>query len=132
MIHFTLACQERAGSKTRSRSQNNNKLKKKKQKKRISFSTEKSCLISSSTTGISQHVNAALEEFESGVLNLDLTEFYKEIRKTDLKKSSNKLRMKALVVWDIHYQFLKLIYFIVFFTKIKHDMDKEEKTQMSL
>ena len=40
--------------------------------------------------------------------------------------------MKALVVWDIHYQFLKLINFIVFFTKIKHDMDKEEKTQMSL
>ena len=48
------------------------------------------------------------------------------------QKSSNKLRMKALVVWDIHYQFLKLINFIVFFTKIKHDMDKEEKTQMSL
>ena len=42
------------------------------------------------------------------------------------KKSSNKLRMKALVGWNTIYQVPELINF-VFFTRIKNDMDKEDK-----
>ena len=40
------------------------------------------------------------------------------------KKSSNKLRMKALVEWNTLFQVPELINLIVFFTRIKHDMDR--------
>ena len=52
--------------------------------------------------------------------------------KIPLKKSSNKLRMKALVGWDILFQVPELINVIVFFTRIKNDMDKEDKTAWDL
>ena len=38
------------------------------------------------------------------------------------KKSSNKLRMKALVGWNILHQVPGLINMIVFFTRTKNDM----------
>jgi len=49
-----------------------------------------------------------------------------------LEKSSNKLRMKALVGWNILFQVPELINVIVFFTRIKNDMDKEDKTAWDL
>ena len=49
-----------------------------------------------------------------------------------LKKSSNKLRMKALVGWNILFQVPELINIIVFFTRIKNDMDKEDKIAWDL
>jgi len=49
-----------------------------------------------------------------------------------MKKSSNKLRMKALVGWNILFQVPELINEIVFFTRIKHDMDKEDKIAWDL
>ena len=45
----------------------------------------------------------------------------------ELQKSSNKLRMKALVGWNSFYQVSELINIIVFITRIKNDMDKEDK-----
>ena len=48
------------------------------------------------------------------------------------EKSSNKLRMKALVGWNILFQVPKLIYAIVFFTRIKNDLDKEDKIAWDL
>ena len=48
------------------------------------------------------------------------------------KKSSNKLRMKALVGWNILFQVPKLINVIVFFTRIKNDLDKEDKIAWDL
>jgi len=44
-----------------------------------------------------------------------------------LEKSSNKLRMKALVEWNILFQVPELINVIVFFTRIKNDLHKEDK-----
>ena len=44
-----------------------------------------------------------------------------------VEKSSNKLRMKALVGWNILFQVSKLINVIVFFTRMKNDLDKEDK-----
>ena len=55
-----------------------------------------------------------------------------ERRKLLLKKSSNKLRMKALVGWNILFQVPELINVIVFFTRIKNDMDKEDKIAWDL
>ena len=49
-----------------------------------------------------------------------------------IEKSSNKLRMKALVLWNILYQVPKLISVIVFFTRIKNDLDKEDKIAWDL
>ena len=49
-----------------------------------------------------------------------------------VKKSSNKLRMKALVGWNILFQVPKLINVIVFFTRIKNDMDKEDEIEWDL
>ena len=43
------------------------------------------------------------------------------------KKSSNKLRMKALVGWNTLYQVPELINLKEFFTRKKNDMDKEGK-----
>ena len=40
------------------------------------------------------------------------------------KKSSNKLRMKALVGWNTLFQVSELINMIVFFTRRKNDMVK--------
>ena len=48
------------------------------------------------------------------------------------KKSSNKLRMKALIGWHTLHQVPELINIIVFFTRIKHDMDKEDKIAWDL
>ena len=42
-----------------------------------------------------------------------------------LQKSSNKLRMKALVGWNTLYKVPKLINLRVFFTRTKNDIDKE-------
>ena len=42
------------------------------------------------------------------------------------EKSSNKLRMKALVGWITLYQVSELINLIVFVTRIKNDMDKDK------
>ena len=52
--------------------------------------------------------------------------------KTFHEKSSNKLRMKALVGWNILFQVPKLINMIVFFTRIKNDLDKEDKIAWDL
>ena len=41
-----------------------------------------------------------------------------------IQKSSNKLRMKALVGWNTLYQVPELINMIVFFTRRKNDMVK--------
>ena len=46
---------------------------------------------------------------------------------TSNKRSSNKLRMKALVGWNTFYQVPEMINLKIFFTKIKNDMDKEDK-----
>ena len=48
------------------------------------------------------------------------------------KKSSNKLRMKALVGWNTLYQVPEMINLKVFFTKIKNDMDKEIRIVLEL
>ena len=48
------------------------------------------------------------------------------------KKSSNKLRMKALVGWNTLHQVPEMINLIVFFTRIKNDMDKEDKIAWDL
>ena len=45
----------------------------------------------------------------------------------EIEKSSNKLRMKALVRWNTYYQVPELINLIVLFTRIKIDMDRENK-----
>ena len=42
--------------------------------------------------------------------------------KAQLEKSSNKLRMKALVGWNTLHQVPELINIIVFFTRIKNDI----------
>ena len=52
--------------------------------------------------------------------------------KAQLEKSSNKLRMKALVGWNTLFQVPELINIIVFFTRIKNDMDKEDKIAWDL
>ena len=44
--------------------------------------------------------------------------------RTNAKKSSNKLRMKALVEWNTLFQVPELINMIVFFTRTKNDMVK--------
>ena len=49
-----------------------------------------------------------------------------------MKKSSNKLRMKALVGWNTLYQVPEMINLIVFFTRIKNDMEKEDKIALDL
>ena len=45
----------------------------------------------------------------------------------ELKKFSNKLRMKALVGWNTLFQVLELINLLVFFTRIKNEIHKEDK-----
>ena len=47
--------------------------------------------------------------------------------KVILKKSSNKLRMKALVGWNTLFQVSELINLLVFFTRIKNEIHKEDK-----
>ena len=46
------------------------------------------------------------------------------LQSTLQKKSSNKLRMKALVEWNTLFQVLELINMIVFFTRTKNYMVK--------
>ena len=48
------------------------------------------------------------------------------------KKSSNKLRMKALVGWNTLFQVQELINIIFFFTRIKNDIDKVDKIAWDL
>ena len=52
--------------------------------------------------------------------------------KLRMKKSSNKLRIKALVGWNTLYQVPELINIIVFFTRIKNDIDKVDKIAWDL
>ena len=47
--------------------------------------------------------------------------------KAQLEKSSNKLRMKALVGWNTLFQVPELINLLVFFTRIKNEILKEDK-----
>ena len=47
-------------------------------------------------------------------------------------KSTNKLRMKALVEWNTFYQVPEMINLTIFFTRIKNDMDKEDKIGWNL
>ena len=46
------------------------------------------------------------------------------------QKSSNKLRMKALVGWNTLYQVPEMINLIIFFTRLKNAMDKEDKNAL--
>ena len=55
-----------------------------------------------------------------------------KINKNYFKKSSNKLRMKALVGWNTLFQVPELINIIVFFTRIKNDIDKVDKIAWDL
>ena len=52
--------------------------------------------------------------------------------KTNTKKYSNKLRMKALVGWNTLFQVQELINIIFFFTRIKNDIDKVDKIAWDL
>jgi len=51
----------------------------------------------------------------------------KSLTPPQMKKSSNKLRMKALVGWNTFSQVPELINLKVFFTRMKNDKDKEDK-----
>ena len=48
------------------------------------------------------------------------------------EKSSNKLRMKALVGWNTLYQVPEMINLMIFFTKIKNAMEIEDEILLDL